>query len=169
MHRIVLDTAVWSGASLFLAIGLLRTADAASASPATAYAEECGSCHVAYPAKHLSTADWSKVLGRLDRHFGVDASLDAASLAAVATHLRCAAAGTAGTTPLPRITTSQWFRGEHREIGASAWTSPAVKSASNCAACHAGAARGVYSERDLRLPAGLKVNEENEGEHEHDD
>ncbi len=169
-HRIVLDTLAWSVASIFLALQLLGAAEAAPVSPAMVYAEECGGCHVPYPARFLGAGEWSTVLGRLDRHYGVDASLDAAALAEVASHLHgTVAAG--GSAPLPRITTSRWFRGEHREIDPAGWSAPAVKSPANCGACHAGAARGSFQERELRLPAGVRRSEshEQESEHERDD
>lgn len=169
-HRIVLDTFVWSVASVFLVLQLLGAAEAATGAPANVYAEECGGCHVPYPTRLLTTGEWSAVLGRLDRHYGVDASLDGPALAAVAAHLH-GAVSAGGTAPLPRITTGRWFRNEHRELDPAGWTSPAVKSPSNCGACHSGAAQGSFAERELRLPAGVRQNEnhEREDEHEHDD
>lgn len=121
----------------------------------SAYVVECGACHVAFPMQLLGTADWAKVLGALDRHYGTDASLDAAALREVARQL-----GVAGVTPaaagapvaLPRITASAWFRNEHREVAAAAWSSPKVKKPSNCEACHADAAAFQYRERSVRIP-----------------
>ena len=40
---------------------------------------ECGSCHVAFPPRLLPAASWRAVMSGLDKHFGSDASLDAAS------------------------------------------------------------------------------------------
>lgn len=43
--------------------------------------------------------------------------------------------------PEDRITRSAWFTHKHDEVPAAAWKRPAVKGASNCAACHAQADR----------------------------
>ncbi len=166
------DAVVWVGTTVFLAIGLGRSADAATAS-ADPYVTECGSCHVAYPAKLLPAGDWARVFARLDRHFGVDASLDADTLAQVARRLGVRVGDAGGTAPLPRITTTRWFLGEHDELAAGTFRSPAVKSAANCAACHPGAERGQFDEHAVRLPAGVArtqtSGEEHEHEHEHED
>ncbi len=159
----LVDWFAWSGATLFLAYGLVCEAVAATSSPAAVFTEECGACHVAYPGNLMQAADWSKVLGSLDRHYGVDASLDPQALAAVASHLKAKPpASKAGdkSQALPRITTSSWFRKEHDEVSAKAWSSPAVKSAANCSACHPGAERGDFDEQSIRIPG--------EGHHEHD-
>jgi|FrelakmetLWP11LW_1041352.scaffolds.fasta_scaffold54225_2 hypothetical protein len=151
----LVDWFVWSGATLLLVYGLVCEAGAATSSPAAVFAEECGVCHVAYPGNLMQAADWSKVLGSLDRHYGVDASLDPQVLAAVASHLRVRPPATkAGDSSeaLPRITTSGWFRREHDEVPAKAWSSPAVKSAANCSACHPGAERGDFNEHSIRIP-----------------
>ena len=37
---------------------------------------ECGSCHMAFPPALLSKDDWHILMQGLDKHFGVDASLD---------------------------------------------------------------------------------------------
>ena len=154
----LIDWFAWSGAALFLAYGLVCEARAAASSPAAVFTEECGACHVAYPGKLMPAADWSKVLGSLDRHYGVDASLDPQVLAAVAGHLGSKPSGTkAGDSSqaLPRITTSSWFRKEHDEVSAKTWSSPAVKSAANCSACHPGAGRGDFNEHSVRIPGDV--------------
>lgn len=159
----LVDVFVWSGAALFLAYGLLRGTDAATSSPAAVFAEECGVCHITYPGNLMQPADWSKVLGNLDRHYGVDASLDPHALAVVARHLKVTAPATKTgdkILALPRITTSSWFRNEHDEVSAKAWSSPAVKSPANCSACHAGAERGDFDEHSVRIPGEVP--------HEHD-
>lgn len=160
------DVLAWIGATLFLAYGLLREADAANAGPTAVFAEECGSCHVAYPGNLMKPAEWTKVLGSLDRHYGVDASLDPQALADVARHLKTtvpASEAVGPTQPLPRITTSGWFRREHDEVSSRTWSSPHVKSASNCSACHLGAERGNFDEQSIRIPGEVQR------EHEHED
>lgn len=119
------------------------------------YQAECGSCHLAYPPALLPAGSWRAVLGGLDRHFGTDASVDAKSLGALSAFLysnagrdRRLSAESAGL----RISTTAWFRREHRQVPEATWRSAAVKSPANCAACHTGAASGDYSERGIRVP-----------------
>jgi hypothetical protein len=118
------------------------------------YSNECGSCHVAYSASLLPGADWSRVIGALDHHYGVDASLDATALQSVARHLNATPIGAAqNAKSLPRITAQPWFRKEHDEVGAATFRSASVKSAANCSACHPGSERNDY-ERSIQMPGG---------------
>lgn len=118
------------------------------------YRQECASCHVAYPAGMLPADSWRHILNSLDRHFGTDATLDAATVSQLETWLTShAAAGSAARRPPEdRITRSSWFIGTHEEVPASLWRSPAVKRASNCAACHTQADKGNFDERFIRIP-----------------
>lgn len=133
---------------------------------------ECGGCHVAYPPRFLSRSDWQSVMDALARHFGADASLDAATATRITAFLVAnagrersgtgarnrgggsgATGGLAGTVvETPRITTTAWFRHEHHEVGAAAWRAAAVTSPANCGACHPGAERGAFAEQDVRVP-----------------
>jgi hypothetical protein len=152
------DFFVWGAALLMLAHASIGGAQVAVSTPQATFESECAACHVGYPARLLRPAEWAMVLGALDRHYGVDASLDQAALAAVATYLgaspRATGAGSGGkaASPLPRITTSAWFREEHDEVPGRVWASPAVKTAANCSACHVGAERGNFAEDSVRLP-----------------
>ena len=114
-----------------------------AALPALAdYRSECGSCHVAYPAKLLPASSWKQLMGRLDRHFGSDASLDAKTRDEIGRYLAANAGRrrTAPPGPEPRITHTRWFLKEHRgEI------SPG-KNPANCTACHAGAEQGDFDD-----------------------
>lgn len=119
------------------------------------YQQECASCHVAYPPGLLPAASWQRLMSNLPQHFGTDASLDAASVQQLTTWLT-SQAGTGrraqSAPPEDRITRSAWFIREHREVPTPTWKLPAVRSASNCAACHTRADQGEYRERDIRLP-----------------
>jgi hypothetical protein len=122
---------------------------AAQRADAATYREECAACHVAYPASLLRPAEWSAVLGGLDRHFGVDATLTAEARVAVARHLGVdPATGVdwgASARQAPRITTQPWFVREHRERGARSALAPRAKW-SQCDGCHAAAADGRFEE-----------------------
>ena len=133
---------------------LAEPATVASTSP---YRAECGSCHLAYPARLLSTREWGIVLGHLEHHYGVDASVDSPTLRIVAEQLDAPVTTSLGDTGrLPSITSKAWFVDEHDEVAAGVFRSEAVKSAANCAACHAGAERGDFDEDTVRVPGGKR-------------
>jgi hypothetical protein len=189
------DLAIWFatlaflGLAIDLAVAAPPPAVAAGIAPREAWQRECGDCHIAYPARLLPAADWRRIVATLDRHFGVDASLDAATTASISNWLeanagrarregtgearegerderrsaatvppaeRPAAGGkaTVATTqpPLPRISTTRWFLGEHDEIAAATWKRPAIGSPARCEACHTDAAQGRFSEHALSIP-----------------
>lgn len=121
--------------------------------------EECGSCHVPYPAKLLPAASWQKLMGDLGNHFGTDATLGDAATTKLITDFLVANAGSAqrisstkgAAVPL-RITETRWFVREHDEVRADVWKRPSIKSAANCGACHQGAADGNFGEHSIRIP-----------------
>ncbi len=119
------------------------------------YQQECAACHVAYPPGLLPAASWQRLMANLPRHFGTDASLDAATARELSAWL-VAHAGTdqraREAPPQDRITRSAWFVREHDEVPAATWKLPAVKSAANCAACHPRADQGDFNEHDIRIP-----------------
>lgn len=119
------------------------------------YAEECGSCHIAYPATLLSAENWRAMMNGLDKHFGADARLDDKTRDEIATYLeRNAARDRAkfGAASL-RISDTRWFRHEHDEVPARAWSDAKVKSAANCGACHRRADSGDFEDDDAAIPA----------------
>jgi hypothetical protein len=119
------------------------------------YRQECSACHIAYPPGMLPAASWQRLLAGLPRHFGTDASLDAATVQELSTWLTSNAGSgrrAAATPAEDRITRSAWFVREHRELAAAVWQRVAVKSPSNCAACHVGAEQGVFDEHSVRIP-----------------
>jgi len=127
-----------------------------SVTPLPKYTQECAACHVAYPPGLLPAPSWQRIMGRLDKHYGTDASLDAASVQQISGWLQ-ANAGTSrrgrDEPPQDRITRSAWFVREHDEVPAEVWKRASIKSAANCAACHSGAAQGNYSEHGVRIPS----------------
>ncbi len=115
---------------------------------------ECGACHVAFPPRLLPAESWKAMMSGLDKHFGTDASLDAATTKEIGTFLEHYSGGKANTAgkPVLRITETRWFMREHGEVSSATWKNPKVKSPANCAACHLGAERGDYSEHRIRIP-----------------
>lgn len=126
---------------------------------------ECGSCHMAYSPGLLPARSWTAILADLGHHYGDDATVDPATLATLSAYAAANAADVApyrlsmslaraagGTTPT-RILDIGGLRHEHQEVPRS-WVvdNPEVRSLSNCAACHPGAAAGSFDEHDIRIP-----------------
>jgi cytochrome c553 len=120
------------------------------------WAAECSGCHVAYPARFLPAATWTRLMAGLDKHFGSDASVDPESNREIGRYLVANAAGSRSRSDDPaslRISDTRWFRHKHsEEMDPAIFKSPLVKSASNCGACHQGVARADYSEHNVRIP-----------------
>ena len=139
-------------------LGTVAHAESAVRAPVLeAYTQECASCHMAYPAGLLPAASWQRLMGGLNKHYGVDASLDAATIKSLSAWLTNNAGSGKRARSEPtndRITQADWFVREHnsREIPASVWKRPSVGSASNCTACHAKAAQGDFNEDQVRIP-----------------
>lgn len=120
-----------------------------------AWQEECGSCHLAFPPSMLAAKDWRTMMRGLERHFGVNATLDEKTRLEILGFLEANAArkqGRASVNSL-RITETPWFIDEHDEVPGRVWSDPQVKSAANCAACHRDAERGSYDEDGIRMPS----------------
>ena len=153
--------ALWIATTLGLAAWSTAHADSDRLSPRqipAAYTQECAACHTAYPPGLLPARSWQRIMSGLNKHYGTDASLDAATVQQLGTWLQ-ANAGTYKRVneepPQDRITRSAWFERKHRQLDAAVWTHASVKSAANCAACHTGADRGDFDDDNLRFPAGL--------------
>jgi mono/diheme cytochrome c family protein len=93
------------------------------------YQQECAACHIAYPAGMLPKVSWRRLMNNLPNHFGTDASMDAASVQQI----------------------SQWLE-RYGEVSAQTWKLAAVKSPSNCMACHQQANLGDFNEHRVRIP-----------------
>lgn len=99
---------------------------------------ECGSCHMAFPPAMLSKADWHLVMQGLDKHFGVDASLDVKSRDEIAAFLeRNCGSGWNRSSDSHRITETGWFMRKHK-TAISMVAKGRVKSLADCVACHQG-------------------------------
>jgi cytochrome b len=131
--------------------------------------DECGSCHgVFYPAL-LPARSWQKMMAEQAQHFGSDLGLDDATVKSVLAFMVDNAADKHSTeaafkidrslaktaTPL-RITETPYWVKKHREIAASDWANPLVKSKSNCAACHVDADAGTYEDAAMQIPKAPK-------------
>lgn len=156
-------TMKWLAAGLLVSSCTMANADDVNFSvPQNAkWKEECGSCHIAYPPQLLTGKEWQQMMGSLDKHFGANATLDAADNQDILKFLqRYAGSGDRHSASSLRISETSWFKREHREVSNSTWSDPAVKSRANCSACHVNAERGDWSEDSVRMPGGQQ--------HEHD-
>jgi cytochrome b len=166
----------WRAAAFVLVLGLggagaiaaLAALPGYGVPPATldpAYAEQCGSCHLAFPPSLARAATWNAILDHMDKHFGEDSGLDAATIAPLRAYLDANAAGHWDTLPAHRlgppdpggslrITDSPGWRRIHRAIAAARFTAAPVYRRSNCAACHADAATGRFAPQDIAVPDG---------------
>ena len=143
--------ALASAASVALADSRAMPAD----SMLPAYRQECAACHMAYPPGMLPAASWNRMLGRLDQHYGSDASLDPALVRQIGTWLEANASTykrVREQPPQDRITRSAWFERKHRELDAAVWQRTAVGSRANCMACHTRADRGDFDDDRVRIP-----------------
>lgn len=121
--------------------------------------EECGSCHLAFPAAMLPASSWKRMMGNLKQHFGDDASVDAQSAARITEYLTANAADTGGRrfsekllrgvsmsdAPLRITELPKWVK-EHRRVPDWEWRHKDVRTRANCTACHADAEAGNYDE-----------------------
>lgn len=140
------------------ALGGLFTTAAIAGGPgpeepgAAVWRAECGSCHVPYPPRLLPARSWHGVMAGLDRHFGVDATLDPATAREIVRFLERHAGPDRGGPLVLRVTEAPRFRHEHGGLPDAVWRNPTVKSPTNCAACHRGAGEGRFDEHEARLP-----------------
>jgi hypothetical protein len=114
---------------------------------------ECGSCHVAFPARMLPAESWRAMMSGLDKHFGTDASLEpqvAEEITAFLVQHASKRKSDPAAKPLLRISEMRWFVREHRRVSEGTWK--LVKSPANCAACHTKAESGRFGEHDIRMP-----------------
>ena len=111
-----------------------------------------------YPPGMLPAGSWQRLMAGLDKHFGVDASLDSKTTKQVGDWFLAHAGsyrrvGALDKPEQDRITKSDWFVRKHREVGSGVWSRPSIKSASNCTACHGqGANQGIFEEDAVRIP-----------------
>jgi hypothetical protein len=101
------------------------------------------------------------------QHFGSDLALDGPTSAALLAFMTANSADQHLTeagfkieqslapdaVPLRVTETPYWVR-KHRDIAATEWQSPPVKSKANCGACHLDAEAGTYEDGAMRLPQG---------------
>lgn len=132
---------------------------------AVRYVQECGSCHMPFPAEFLPERSWRKLMAGLQNHFGDNAELAPEDARVVLDHLVQNASDrtwsrmrtmTRGLPPeeVPlRISELPYFIGRHRTVPHKVVAgNPDIKSFSRCQACHTRAESGSFHDREIRIP-----------------
>ena len=132
------------------------------------YAEECGSCHFAYPPGLLPSKSWAKLLDEkaLSDHFGENATLDKDVLKEISDYAmansaeksmykrsrKIAVATESGEAPI-RITEVRYIKRKHHDIPEKMIQgNKDVKSKSYCNACHTQAEKGIFDSDTVSIP-----------------
>ena len=126
------------------------------------YRKECGSCHIAYPARFLQEASWKRMLSNLEDHFGENAELDPSDQHRILDYLSKHSApsrwykfwnnNSENSVPL-RITQTRAFIHEHDELPTQFIAeNQRVITLSQCDQCHLEAANGRFSEHQIHIP-----------------
>lgn len=127
------------------------------------FALQCGACHLAFPPSLAPAATWDGILADLQHHFGADATLSPEQIAQIRTWVDDNAAGRWDTLPSHllgvaaadgslRITDTPGWRRRHRDIADAVFAAKPVYRRSNCSACHADAATGLFAPQDIAIP-----------------
>ena len=134
------------------------------------YANDCGECHWSFHPSLLPRASWKLIMASLDDHFGGVATLTPKAAAEIAAYLDANAAETVDTEPANRfrevaaeapmrITKTRFWRRTHDNIGDETFSSKAVRSKTNCAACHRDALTGRFDDQAIDIPHQLPTGE----------
>ena len=132
------------------------------------YADECGSCHYAYPPGLLPEASWRKLLAlqALPDHFGENIEMKEAARAELLDYAARNAAdhslakrsrkivASLGDSPAPmRITEVAYIRRKHQRIPEDQIKgNPKVKSLAMCDSCHTRASAGDLDDHTVVIP-----------------
>jgi nitrate/TMAO reductase-like tetraheme cytochrome c subunit len=143
---------------------LQRRSTGVAATTSPLYQEECGSCHMAYPAGLLPASSWRRIMANLDDHFGDNAELDEQTATQISDSLADNAADRSNyrrskqmmsaisqspqQAPM-RITENDYFKREHDEISARVIKQSGAASLSHCNVCHQRAEQGSFNEHEI--------------------
>src|ERR1700735_2988159 len=158
--------------ALILMTGAIRQIVALSARPALGvpvgpldpiYAQEWGSCHMAYSPSLAPGLRWIAIMDGLSNHFGEDASLEPGPASRIRAILTTNAAekwdtraayelqGSNPQDPLRLTATPFWIR-MHRGIPEGVFKSRAVGAKGACGQCHSDASTGRFDPQDIHIP-----------------
>ncbi|MBE9529057.1 MAG: diheme cytochrome c [Proteobacteria bacterium] len=128
------------------------------------YTSECSSCHFLYLPGLLPAGSWKRIVEDSGEHFGHELHLEAGVAAELVLYLGANSAETTGAkrsgrildslegaTP-KRITETPYIKKKHQGIKAIIYRRDAIKSFSNCIACHTTAKEGNFREANVKIP-----------------
>lgn len=137
------------------------------------YKKECASCHFGYQPGLLPKASWEHIMSTLDKHYGVDASLENSNVKALneyilpnsaeyAQEYKRSAKITKSLRPgelYTSITQIPYIKKKHEDVNSWLEKNPKgiiakkeVKTMANCSACHKKADNGVFSKKTVEIP-----------------
>lgn len=128
------------------------------------YKKECSSCHFLYQPGLLPARSWSMLINISDKHFGEDLALDDKTKGDLLGYLAANSAEksdvewsikimrSVGKSTPERITGIPYIKSKHRKIRPEVFKRPAIKSFSNCGACHTKGAEGNFEEKTVVIP-----------------
>jgi cytochrome c553 len=167
MQFLVLITTITSASALLASGGMEREGKSSQMLPVTnaKWKAECSSCHMLYHPGLLPERSWKSMMAGLDKHFGENAALDAATRDEITQFLMKNSADKsdnrrssrinqsipATATPL-RVSETRYFTSKHDEISATTFKRKSIGSAANCIACHQAAEKGDFSESQVKIP-----------------
>ncbi|MCP4429826.1 MAG: hypothetical protein GY806_02500 [Gammaproteobacteria bacterium] len=161
--RMIAGSILMAGILTFSFYGLGRSWASSKHQVDPLYLEECGSCHMAYPAQLLPPKSWQKIMAQLENHFGESAELDPITQQDISSYLNQVSKRNNGSyrkllrnlgnkTPM-RMTELPYFIHEHDEIPSRyIKANDKVGSLSQCNACHQRAEQGDFDEDDVFIP-----------------
>lgn len=127
------------------------------------YLDNCGACHFAYQPGLLPSGSWTKILNSRQDHFGEDIDIDPESIKSIEAYLNANAADRSssklsarimkslGTQTPTRITDIPFIQRKHGR-GCKKAGVKSIEPASNCAACHTTAEKGLYDDDYVSIP-----------------
>jgi len=169
MQFLILTVGVTSAGALLASGGMGERGEGGSRQmPPVANAKwkaECAGCHMLYHPGLLPEKSWQKMMGGLDKHFGENAELDAATRDEILRFLVANSADKqdnrrskrinqsipANAVPL-RISETDYFVAKHDEVSPATFKRKSIGSAANCIACHKNADKGDFSESQIKIP-----------------
>jgi cytochrome b len=155
---------IGGGAAILIAYLSLQPAFGVPTAPLdAAYIKECGSCHSPHHPSVASASTWSALMGKLDDHFGENASLSPELTARLTAYMTDNSAEKWDTWPANRlrvadtaeplrITATRGWKRFHKHLPAEFFKAKAVGGKLNCSKCHADAETGRFAPRAIDVP-----------------
>jgi hypothetical protein len=146
VHRLAVTVMMFA----VILVGATVCSTAGDDTPRPTALEQCGDCHMVFPAQMLPGRSWVAILSKMDNHFGEEASIPEKDLNEILKYLTSNAADSPNTsaqdrhfmsgilpssTPI-RITQTPWWNQMHADFNFDGVRRSHVKSPANCLACH---------------------------------